>query len=78
MDSCLEETRIVPVYEGYCIPHSTRAVALGGKHITTYITSSLEEQGLSGTQYFKNSISRDFKVRIQALFFSMFFSGFGL
>jgi len=64
VDSGLEETRIVPVYEGYCIPHSARAVALGGKHITNYITSSLEEQGLSGTQYFKNSISRDFKEKL--------------
>jgi actin-related protein len=39
---------IVPIYEGYVIPHATLSLALGGKDVNKYLQKRLNQKGIHG------------------------------
>ena len=50
-----EVTNIVPVYEGYSLPHAVRRIMIAGKDITKYLIKILQERSISlyGASEFK-------------------------
>ena len=47
LDSGVDKTDAVPVYEGYSIPHAALRLDLGGNHLTDYLDKMLRERGFS-------------------------------
>ena len=45
LDSGNETTQVVPVYEGYSIPHATLRYNFGGNDVTNYLKDILRERG---------------------------------
>ena len=58
-----EVTNIVPVYEGYSLPHAVRRIMIAGKDITKYLIKILQERTISlyGASEFK--IANDIKEK---------------
>ena len=47
LDSGVDKTDAVPVYEGYAIPHAALRLDLGGNHLTNYLDEMLRERGIT-------------------------------
>nr|XP_060614712.1 actin-related protein T2-like [Anolis sagrei ordinatus] len=65
MDSGFGATHVVPVYEGYCLPHAVSRLDIGGKAITEFLRNLL----LDKRHYFRNflegsNIVEDIKVKL--------------
>lgn len=45
MDSGCTATRVVPLYEGHVIPHASRVLQLGGRHVLDYLQKLMKESG---------------------------------
>ena len=50
LDSGVDKTDAVPIYEGYAIPHAAIRLDIGGSHLTDYLDKMLKERGLSLTK----------------------------
>jgi actin len=57
-------TRIVPVYEGYSVPHATTSFDLGGTDMTSQLCRCLTERGYSLSTASELEIARDLKEKL--------------
>jgi actin, other eukaryote len=59
-----EVTCIVPLYEGYSLPHAVLRVDMGGRDLTHYMARLLAERGLSFTTFADMEIARSLKEQL--------------
>lgn len=63
VDSGFGVTHVVPIYEGYSLPHSIMKVDLGGKDLTEYLMKLLIQNGISFSSMAELDVVRDIKEK---------------
>jgi hypothetical protein len=59
-----DATFVVPVYEGYALPHAVQHSSVGGREVTSFLQQILTERGYSFTTTSERDIVRDVKEKL--------------
>lgn len=64
VESGLNETSIVPIYEGYALPCATLKLGIGGEEITEFLLSNLKDRGNELPNSKRYEIAQDIKEKL--------------
>jgi actin len=64
LDASAGVTHVVPIYEGYCLPHAVLRLDMGQNDVVDYLMKTLGERGYSFTTFAEKEIAKDINKKL--------------